>query len=49
MKFFKVPMLGSYMVFKLQYNNCLFEEALDDAIKDKIEKLQRKKQLKEEM
>lgn len=49
MKFFKVPRLGAYLAFKLDYQSCLFEEALDEAIKDKIEVRQRKKQQKQEM
>lgn len=49
MKFFKVPWLGAYLAFKLDYQSCLFEEALDEAIKDKIEVRQRKKQQKQEM
>lgn len=49
MKFFKVPRLGAYLAFKLDYQSCLFEEALDEAIKDKHEVRQRKKQQKVEI
>jgi len=49
MKFFKVPRLGAYLALKLNYQSCLFEEALDEAIKDKFEVRQRKKQQKDEM
>ena len=49
MKFFKVPRLGAYLAFKLDYQSCLFEEALDEAIKDKLEVRQWKKQQKIEV
>jgi hypothetical protein len=29
MFFYKVPKLGSYLIVKLEYNSCLFEESLD--------------------
>lgn len=32
MHFFKVPRLGSYLAIKLEYESCLFEEALDIAV-----------------
>jgi hypothetical protein len=37
MHFFKVPKLGSYIAIRLEYDSCLFEEALDVAIQDYIE------------
>lgn len=37
MHFFKVPKLGSYMAIRLEYDSCLFEEALDAAVKDYID------------
>lgn len=32
--FFKVPKLGSYMAIRLEYETCLFEEALEAAVAD---------------
>jgi hypothetical protein len=32
--FFKVPRLGSYMAIRLEYETCLFEEALDAGVAD---------------
>ena len=37
MHFTKVPRLGSYMAIPLIYNSCLFDEALEDAVKDFVE------------
>lgn len=37
MHFFKVPRLGSYIAIRLEYESCLFEEALDLAVQDYIE------------
>ena len=34
MYFFKVPKLGSYMAIRLEYDSCLFEGALDQAVAD---------------
>ena len=34
MYFFKVPKLGSYMAIRLEYDSCLFEGALDNAVAD---------------
>jgi len=34
MHFYKVPRLGAFMAIPLVYNSCLFEEALDTAVKD---------------
>ena len=35
--FFKVPRLGSYMAIRLEYKTCLFEEAFDAGVKDKLQ------------
>lgn len=32
--FFKVPKLGSYLAVRLEYETCLFEEALEAGIAD---------------
>jgi hypothetical protein len=32
--FFKVPRLGSYMAIRLEYESCLFEEALEAGVID---------------
>lgn len=32
--FYKVPRLGSYLAIRLEYNSCLFEEALETAVHD---------------
>ena len=34
MYYFKVPKLGSYMAIRLEYDSCLFEGALDQAVAD---------------
>ena len=34
MNFTRVPRLGSYMAIPLIYKSCLFDEALEDAVKD---------------
>ena len=34
LKFFKVPRLGNLFCVRLSYESCLFEEALDEAVKD---------------
>lgn len=44
MHFFKVPKLGSYIAIRLEYESCLFEEALDAAVSDFIEVRQRLKE-----
>lgn len=36
MHFFKVPKLGSYFAVKLEYETCLFEEALDAGVIDQL-------------
>jgi hypothetical protein len=36
MHFFRVPKLGSYMAIRLEYESCLFEEALDAGVADQI-------------
>ena len=30
-------MLGAFMAIKMVYDSCLFEDALDDSIREKIE------------
>lgn len=35
--FFKVPKLGSYMAIRLEYETCLFEEALDAGVADQMQ------------
>lgn len=37
MTFQKVPRLGAYMAVPLIYQSCLFDEALDLAVVDKME------------
>ena len=37
MHFTKVPRLGSYMAIPLIYNSCLFDEALEESVKDFVE------------
>jgi hypothetical protein len=34
MHYYKVPMLGSYMAIKLEYDSCLFEDAFDHALEN---------------
>lgn len=34
--FFKVPKLGSYLAICLEYQTCLFEEALDAGVADQL-------------
>ena len=48
MHFFKVPRLGSYLAIKLEYDSCLFEEALNAAVVDFIDVKQRLKEQEEE-
>jgi hypothetical protein len=48
MHFFKVPRLGCYMAIRLEYESCLFEEALDAAVVDYLEVRQRQKEQEEE-
>ena len=48
MHFFKVPKLGAYLAIRLEYQSCLFEEALDAAVVDYIELKQREKEQEEE-
>lgn len=36
MHFFKVPKLGSYLAIKLEYESCLFEQALDAGVIDQL-------------
>ncbi len=48
MHFFKVPRLGSYLAIKLEYESCLFEEALNAAVIDYIDVRQKQKEQDEE-
>lgn len=48
MHFFKVPRLGSYLAIRLEYQTCLFEEALDAAVIDYLDMKQRHKEQEEE-
>jgi hypothetical protein len=41
MHFFKVPRLGSYLAVRLEYQSCLFEDALDAAVSDYLDVRQR--------
>lgn len=43
MHFFKVPKLGSYLAIKLEYQSCLFEEALDEGVKDRLTVMEKEK------
>lgn len=49
MHFFRVPKLGSYLAIKLEYDSCLFEDALDAAVADYIEVKDRLKIQEQEM
>jgi hypothetical protein len=44
MHFFKVPRLGCYLAIRLEYQTCLFEEALDAAVIDYLDMKQRHKE-----
>jgi len=48
MHFFKVPRLGSYLAIRLEYESCLFDEALDAAVVDYIDVRARNKEQEEE-
>lgn len=48
MHFFKVPKLGSYLAIKLEYQSCLFEEALTVAVADYLDVRQRQKEQDED-
>ena len=48
MHFFKVPRLGSYLAIRLEYNSCLFEEALDAAVVDSLELKHKQKEQDDE-
>lgn len=48
MHFYKVPKLGSYLAVRLEYESCLFEEALDAAVVDYVEVRQKQKEQDEE-
>ena len=37
MHFYRVPKLGSYLAIKLEYDSCLFEGALDNAVTDYLD------------
>ena len=48
MHFYRVPKLGAYLAIKLEYESCLFEEALDAAISNHLEcKVKQEEQDKE--
>jgi len=48
MHFYKVPKLGSYLAIRLEYESCLFEEALDAAVIDYLDVRQKLKDQEEE-
>jgi hypothetical protein len=48
MHYYKVPRLGSYLAVKQEYNSCLFESALDNAIVDYSDVKQRIKEQEED-
>ncbi len=48
MHFYKVPRLGCYMAIRLEYESCLFEEALDAAVIDYIDVKNRQKEQDDE-
>ena len=48
MHFFKVPRLGSYLAVKLEYESCLFEQALVAGVNDYLEVQQRVREQEEE-
>ena len=48
MHFFKVPKLGSYLAIRLEYESCLFEEALDAAVVDYVDVRLKQKEQEEE-
>jgi hypothetical protein len=48
MHFFKVPRLGSYLAIRLEYESCLFDDALDAAVVDYIDVRARIKEQEEE-
>ena len=49
MRFFLVPRLGSLLVVRMTLDHCLFEEALDDAIKAREEHKEALKEHKEKI
>mgnify|MGYP006091378023 CR=1 FL=1 len=48
MHFFKVPRLGSYLAIKMEYQTCLYEEALDSAVNNYIDVAKYMKEIEEE-
>jgi hypothetical protein len=48
MHFFKVPKLGSYLAIRLEYDSCLFEQALNVAVSDYLDVKSRQKEQDEE-
>ena len=48
MHYYNVPRLGSYLAVRLEYESCLFEEALDVAVADYSEMRLRIKEQEEE-
>ena len=49
MHFQKVPRLGAYMAVPLVYQSCLFDEALDLAVADKMETMQKEEAIQKEI
>jgi hypothetical protein len=47
--FFKVPRLGSYMAIRLEYDTCLYEEALDSGVTDMLHINEKRKHQQEEI
>ena len=48
MHFYKVPRLGSFLAIKLEYESCLFEDSLNQAVVDYMDVKQRQKEQDEE-
>lgn len=48
MHYFKVPKLGSYLAIRLEYDSCLMDTSLDQAVNDFLEVKQRIKEQDEE-
>jgi hypothetical protein len=41
--YFKVPRLGSYLAIRLEYESCLFDEALDAGVRDMLLVIEKRK------
>lgn len=48
MHYFKVPRLGSYLAIKLEFQSCLYEQALEAAVADWVEIKQKQKEQDED-